>query len=128
MSSSDKNRHSKTATILNRIIVQNMQCLPFIEAPKVTVTPQKSRIKTGESAEFTCIASGSPSPKLSWRKFNGSLPVSGTMRGGVLSIANVTQEDAGIYLCEASNVEGSAEGNGTLEIEGIVYRKERQTR
>lgn len=40
------------------------------------------------------------------------------MRGGVLSISNVTQEDAGIYFCEASNVEGSAEGNGTLKIKG----------
>jgi len=92
----------------------------FLEAPKVTVTPQKSRVKIGEPAELTCIASGSPSPQLTWRKLNGSLPVNSTVRDGVLRIANVTQEDAGIYFCEASNVEGTAEGNGTLEIKVTV--------
>lgn len=91
----------------------------FSESPKVTITPQKTRIKIGEPAKFTCIASGSPLPKLKWRKLNGSLPVNGTVRGGAFSIANVSQEDAGIYICEASNVEGSAKGNGTLEIKGI---------
>ena len=88
----------------------------FLEAPKVTVTPQKSRTKIGEPVELTCIASGSPSPQLTWRKLNGSLPVSSTVRDGVFSIANVTQQDAGIYFCEASNVEGTAVGNGTLDL------------
>ena len=92
----------------------------FLEAPKVTVTPQKSRMKVGEPAELTCIASGSPSPQLTWLKMNGSLPVDSTVRDGVLRIANVTQEDAGIYFCQASNVEGTAEGNGTLEIKGTM--------
>ncbi|XP_078373536.1 basement membrane-specific heparan sulfate proteoglycan core protein-like [Oculina patagonica] len=118
-------RHSHggayACNVTNRVGSVQSQVAVFVqEAPKVTVTPRKSRIRIGEPAEFTCIASGSPSPKLTWRKLNGSLPVNGTVRGGVLSIANVTQEDAGIYFCEASNVEGSAKGNGTLDIKVTV--------
>ncbi|KAJ7379698.1 Basement membrane-specific heparan sulfate proteoglycan core protein [Desmophyllum pertusum] len=120
-------RHSHggayACNVTNRVGSVQSQVAIFVqEAPKVTVTPQKSRIRIGEPVEFTCIASGSPSPKLTWRKLNGSLPVNGTVRGGVFRIANVTQEDAGIYFCDASNVEGSAEGNGTLEIKVTVPR------
>ena len=86
------------------------------------MSAQKSRVKIGEQAEFTCIASGSPSPQLTWRKVNGALPVSSAVQGRVLRIANVTQEDAGIYVCEASNVEGSANGSGILEIKGTAFQ------
>ena len=86
----------------------------------MTVTPQKSRVKLGETTEFTCIASGAPLPKLSWRKLNASVPVQATVSDGVLRIANVTHQDAGMYFCDASNVEGSAQGSATLEIKGIT--------
>ena len=86
------------------------------------VSPQSSRVKTGETVQFTCIASGSPSPDLTWRKVNGSLPVSSTVQRGVLKIANVTQKDAGSYNCEAKNVEGSANRSGILEIKGKVSK------
>ena len=42
------------------------------------------------------------------------------MQRGLLRIAKVTQEDAGIYVCDASNVEGAANGTASLEIKGIV--------
>ena len=94
-----------------------------VEAPKVTVTPQESRVKVGEPAEFTCIASGSPSPRLTWRKLNGSLRVTRKLQHGLLQIANVSQEDAGTYVCQAENIEGSAEGSAVLKIKGSVsYR------
>ena len=86
------------------------------------VTPQKSRVKTGETVQFTCIASSSPSPDLTWRKVNGSLPVSSTVQRGVLKIANVTQKDAGSYNCEAKNVEGSANRSGIFP-DAISARK-----
>ncbi|CAH3196881.1 unnamed protein product, partial [Porites evermanni] len=79
-------------------------------------------VKTGETVQFTCIASGSPSPDLTWRKVNGSLPVSSTVQRGVLKIANVTQKDAGSYNCEAKNVEGSANRSGILGIKVTVPR------
>ena len=79
-------------------------------------------MKTGETVQFTCIASGSPSPDLTWRKVNGSLPVSSTVQRGVLKIANVTQKDAESYNCEAKNVEGSANICGILEIKGKVSK------
>lgn len=83
--------------------------------------PLKSRVKIGEPAEFTCLAGGSPSPDLSWRKLNGSLPAGSTMQGGVLRIANVTENGPGTYVCDATNVEGSANGSAVLEIKGSLY-------
>ncbi|CAH3185759.1 unnamed protein product [Porites lobata] len=109
--------------VTNRVgSVQSEVAIFVQEAPKVMVTPQSSRVKTGETVQFTCIASGSPSPDLTWRKVNGSLPVSSTVQRGVLKIANVTQKDAGSYNCEAKNVEGSANRSGILEIKVTVPR------
>ena len=90
----------------------------LLEAPKITVIPQKSQIKIGESTEFTCIASGSPVPDLTWRKLNGSLPANSTVQGGVLTITNVTKNDAGLYECSALNIEGSTNQSSLLEIKG----------
>ncbi|PFX26969.1 basement membrane-specific heparan sulfate proteoglycan core protein-like isoform X2 [Stylophora pistillata] len=109
--------------ITNRVGSVRSQIVVLVqEAPKVTVTPQKSRVKLGETTEFTCIASGAPLPKLSWRKLNASVPVQATVSDGVLRIANVTHQDAGMYFCDASNVEGSAQGSATLEIKVTVPR------
>ena len=111
-------------TIKHCVINSNGKAVLYwlLDAPKVIVTPQRSRVKTGETVKFTCIASGSPSPDLTWRKVNGSLPVSSTVQRGVLKIASVTQKDAGSYNCEAKNVEGSANRSGTLEIKGKVSK------
>ena len=102
---------------------QHQNCfLPLLlESPKVTVTPYKSRVKIGEPAEFTCLASGSPSPDLSWRKLNGLLPAGSTEQGGVLRIVNVTENEPGTYVCDATNVEGSANSSAVLEIKGSLY-------
>lgn len=90
----------------------------LLEAPKVTIIPQKSRIKIGESAKFTCITSGSPVPQLTWWKLNDSLPTSSTVHGAVMKIRNATEKDAGIYVCSALNDEGSANGRALLEMKG----------
>jgi len=88
------------------------------EAPKVTIIPQKSRIKIGESAKFTCITSGFPVPQLTWSKLNDSLPTSSTVHGRVMKITNATEKDAGIYVCSALNDEGSTNGRALLDMKG----------
>ena len=95
-----------------------ISCFILLEAPKVTIIPQKSRIKIGESAKFTCITSGFPVPQLTWWKLNDSLPTSSTVHGGVMKITNATEKDAGMYVCSALNDEGSANGRALLEMKG----------
>ncbi|XP_074625452.1 basement membrane-specific heparan sulfate proteoglycan core protein-like isoform X6 [Acropora palmata] len=92
------------------------------EAPKVTIIPQKSRIKIGESAKFTCITSGFPVPQLTWSKLNDSLPTSSTVHGRVMKITNATEKDAGIYVCSALNDEGSTNGRALLDMKVPVPR------
>ena len=82
------------------------------------VVPSKSLTRIGESAEFTCIASGSPVPEITWRKLDGSLPKGSSLQGGVLTITNVTENDAGIYVCNALNIEGTENGSTILEMKG----------
>ncbi|EDO35294.1 predicted protein, partial [Nematostella vectensis] len=87
-------------------------------------TPPVVKIKEGEPAELTCIASGSPAPETQWRRLNGSLPVTHSIKGGRLQLMNVTHEDAGMYICRATNKEGTAEGFATIKIKGTVPRFE----
>ena len=76
-------------------------------------------MKVGDSVEFACFASGSPTPLVEWRRTNGSLPVNHTIRQGILKIPYVHRKDAASYVCRATNAEGTAEATTKLEIKGI---------
>jgi hypothetical protein len=86
----------------------------------VTITPEVRKLKIGETADFSCIASGSPSPEVSWGRLNDSLPVHHKVKGGQLTITKISRDDAGIYICRATNVEGIAESSATIKIKGII--------
>lgn len=77
------------------------------------------KVKLGETAEFSCIASGSPVPKVTWRRLNGSLPVNHVIKGGNLVISDVKEQDIGIYICRASNMEGISETSANLIVKGM---------
>ena len=69
----------------------------------------------GDTASFTCQATGEPVPTISWY-FNGTLLVSGmehmismmllntTTNSSTLTIMNVQSSDVGTYTCNATNV------------------------
>lgn len=65
---------------------------------------------TGDSFTLTCNATGSPKPKLSWRRENNDLlPTGGTVaKGNSITIYNATKDDRGIYYCIAENGVGKA--------------------
>jgi len=90
----------------------------LLDAPQVTITPQVRKVKLGETTHFNCIASGSPTPEVSWHRLNGSLPVHHTTKVGQLVIYNIKQDDVGIYICRASNMEGIAESSATIALKG----------
>ena len=66
-----------------------------------------------EEVRIQCGGDGYPSPKITWKKGQQILPVSGRMRGkqsnGMMElvISDVQMDDAWTYICEADNVAGS---------------------
>ena len=58
---------------------------------------------------ISCNATGQPQPSITWSKSVGSLSKDRTqMTKGVMMIYKVTRKDAGIYICKAENILGSA--------------------
>ena len=69
--------------------------------------PQNATKIEGDNVTFTCNATGNPAPTFRWTK-NGSVlttdsRISLLLDGKHLTITNVTREDSGQYVCEATN-------------------------
>ena len=69
--------------------------------------PQNVTQIEGSNVSFTCNATGNPAPTFRWTK-NGSVlkmgsRISFSSDSKQLTITNVTREDSGQYVCEATN-------------------------
>ena len=83
----------------------------------------------GDTASFTCQATGEPVPTISWY-FNGVLLVNGiehmisvmssntTTINSTLTIMNVQSSDVGTYTCNATNVLSTDNSSGVLTVNG----------
>ncbi|XP_030043366.1 nectin-4 isoform X2 [Microcaecilia unicolor] len=57
-----------------------------------------------EGGTVKCFSEGIPAPKYSWSRVNGSLPRGVKIDGDTLIFLEpLTQEDAGVYVCRATN-------------------------
>lgn len=81
----------------------------------------------GQSAALTqfqswteALCSGSPVPKLRWRKVDGLLPAkSGSSgEGPTLTLPDLSFDDEGIYECEAYNSQGTDTYQGRISVQG----------
>ncbi|KAH6928692.1 hypothetical protein HPB50_018635 [Hyalomma asiaticum] len=70
--------------------------------PSWKKTPGDVRVNIGDRAIFECLASGSPAPKISWRKEGSVINLISSSNGSLL-IDDVSIDDAGQYICEADN-------------------------
>uniref|UniRef100_A0A914W7A8 Ig-like domain-containing protein n=1 Tax=Plectus sambesii TaxID=2011161 RepID=A0A914W7A8_9BILA len=77
------------------------------EEPEITSTmPPETPGSLGQSITLPCRARGWPRPLLKW--FKNAVPTSKSIaEDGSLIISSVTEEDKGIYQCEAINAAGS---------------------
>ena len=83
----------------------------------------------GDTASFTCQATGEPVPTINWY-FNGALLVNGmehmislislntTTNSSTLTIMNVQSSDVGTYTCNATNVVSTDNSSGILTVNG----------
>ena len=85
----------------------------------------------GDTASFTCQATGEPFPAISWY-FNGTpvnmsnamkytiseVTINTTIISNTLTIMSVEPSDVGIYTCNATNVVSSDTSAGVLTVNG----------
>ena len=83
--------------------------------------PQNATQIEGGNVFFTCNATGNPAPTFRWTK-NGSVLTTGSRislssDNKQLTLTNVTREDSGQYVCEATNnVETVPSDSATLNV------------
>ena len=90
--------------------------LPFFTKvpPSLVTTKQLSTIRQ------TCQAEGLPPPKISWKRLGKPLPVAKTeVKGGNLTIRNLSPTDGGLYECVASNSMGTKNSTMKLVVEQV---------
>jgi len=84
--------------------------------PTITTPPIDIAVRLGHSASFTCIGTGSPTPRIQW--FLG-IKVIG--EGSTLNFTDVKASNAATYTCIASNEAGNeASKSARLVIYGKV--------
>lgn len=94
--------------------------------PSFTNTPSNVTVKTGQSAQLLCEATGYPQPLLSWSKDGGKyFPAARDRRFQVnpnnlneFIIKSVQWADRGVYYCNATNMAGSIITNATVNVLG----------
>ena len=81
-------------------------------------------VKEGNTARLDCVASGVPTPVISWQKDGGAdFPAARERRmqvmptGDVFFIMGVKLQDQGVYMCIANNSEGTISTNATLAVQ-----------
>ncbi|RZF38601.1 hypothetical protein LSTR_LSTR010934 [Laodelphax striatellus] len=102
------------------------------EPPQIRHSFNEETMQPGPSVFLKCVASGNPTPEITWeldaRKLSNSdrLQVGQyvTMNGDVVShlnISSVQTNDGGLYKCIASSKVGSAEHAARLNVYGLPF-------
>ena len=89
------------------------------EPPTARIEPRFLTVNVGESVEFVCLATGTPSPKIMWSGGQGGI-LSGDVEveDGVLRIASVRRIHQSEYYCDVESSAGSAKVRTILYVEG----------
>ncbi|XP_071839760.1 basement membrane-specific heparan sulfate proteoglycan core protein-like isoform X3 [Apostichopus japonicus] len=109
-------------TATNAVGSRSSEVLLYVQAaPQISVQPETRSVSIGASVVFTCFASGFPFPEITWYKEDSDLfPDDFEIDSGVLTLRNVKKEDAGTYVCSATNNEGTVEYKANLIIGDLV--------
>ncbi|XP_046405329.1 leucine-rich repeats and immunoglobulin-like domains protein 3 [Ischnura elegans] len=116
---SDMGVYSCTAQNPAGTIVANAS-LNVLETPYFVKPMESKEVRAGETIVLECMASGSPKPRLRWKKDGSNLVPTErhffTADDQLLIIVGTTTSDAGMYECEMSNPLGTERGYSFLTI------------
>uniref|UniRef100_UPI00398F1BB0 leucine-rich repeats and immunoglobulin-like domains protein 1 isoform X4 n=1 Tax=Pristiophorus japonicus TaxID=55135 RepID=UPI00398F1BB0 len=94
--------------------------LTVLETPSLVYPLEDQTVVIGETIALQCMASGSPSPRITWLKGDEPLVVTKrhhfTPGNQLLIIRNVVSDDGGKYTCEMSNTLGTERAHSHLNI------------
>ncbi|CAH1122837.1 unnamed protein product [Ceutorhynchus assimilis] len=102
------------------------------EPPQIRHAFNEETVQPGNSVFLKCIASGNPTPEISWELYGRRLSNSDryqigqyvTVNGDVVSHLNVTgihTNDGGWYRCIASSKVGSADHSARINVYGLPF-------
>ena len=76
-------------------------------------------MEAGEEAVFSCVVGGDPSPQIRWVRQGGrvSYVQASEEDAAVLRIKNVSEAEAGKYVCQAENIAGELTSQAFLTIQ-----------
>ena len=84
--------------------------------------PKNETVNEGGNVTFQCNATSNPSPTLSWTKNGNAINQSFnnivvSKDSQALTINNVQRNDAGIYICDATNNVSSVSASAHLNVQ-----------
>ncbi|XP_044017592.1 basement membrane-specific heparan sulfate proteoglycan core protein-like isoform X4 [Aphidius gifuensis] len=92
----------------NELFRQNAH-LEIISPPRIILHPNRQTVAPGDSPTIICSVTGDQPIKIQWDSIGRSLPSSVIDDNGLLKFNSITFNDAGKYICKATNDVGTAE-------------------
>ena len=103
--------------------VEKKTFLVVVSPPRFVVKPPAKVVAwVGDSLKLNCSATGDPQPVITWKKQGGPLPVGRSQQiNGDLVIRDISRNDAGNYICIATNAGVFKAETGTYtEVKGAI--------
>lgn len=97
--------------------------LEVISLPRIELNPSTQTVAPGESPSIVCTATGDQPLRIQWASIGRQLPSSVTDDNGVLRFHGITYNDAGKYVCKATNNAGTAEAVAEVLVNAENYRE-----
>ncbi|XP_057332116.1 basement membrane-specific heparan sulfate proteoglycan core protein isoform X8 [Microplitis mediator] len=95
--------------------------LEIISPPRIELNPNRQVVAPGESPSIVCTATGDQPLKIEWAAIGRSLPRTVTNHQGLLQFHGIMYEDAGKYVCKATNDAGTAEAVAEVLVNENTY-------
>ncbi|XP_010774275.1 cell adhesion molecule-related/down-regulated by oncogenes-like, partial [Notothenia coriiceps] len=113
---SDEGSYTCAAETKQGTVIIANYTVNVLEPASITEGPTNQIVSPGSSARFTCVATGNPSPNITWLFNADPITPSGRFQisGSSLVITDVTLQDGGVFQCLLDNGIGSAQSCGIL--------------